>query len=113
MKKTGLILLSLVLVVAILTTASTSYAQNAFEKSMRKLGRGIVNTTTGWMEIPKQIYTESTDKNIAVGLTYGTAKGVGMGLVRTGAGVIDTVTFPFPINDYSPLLEPEFVFEKK
>lgn len=93
--------------------SSTCYAQGALEKCLRKLGRGIANTATGWMEVPKQMYIVSTEENIGLGLTWGLAKGVGMGVVRTGAGVLDTATFPFPINDYEPLLEPEFVFEQE
>jgi putative exosortase-associated protein (TIGR04073 family) len=45
-------------------------------------------------------------------MTIGLAKGVGMTIVRTGAGVYETVTFPFPIPEgYGPVLEPEFVFK--
>lgn len=105
--------LVLMLILFILSVSSTCYAQSAFEKSMRKFGRGIANTVTGWIEIPKQIYEVSKEDNIGLGLTYGLAKGVGMSIIRTGSGVVDVVTFPFPINDYDPLLEPEFVFEQE
>lgn len=110
MRRKGIVL---VLILLILSVSSACYAQTAFEKSMRKLGRGVANTVTGWIEVPKQIYEVGKDENIGLGLTYGLVKGVGMGIVRTGAGVIDIVTFPFPINDYEPLLEPEFVFESE
>lgn len=110
MKKRILILL---VITATLSLNSVCYAQGAFEKSMKKFGRGIINTATGWMEIPKQIYVTSSEENVALGLTWGTAKGVGMGVIRTGSGVIDMATFPFPINDYEPLLDPEFVFEQE
>ena len=42
------------------------------------------------------------------------AKGIGMTIVRTGAGIYEVVTFPFPIpEDYGPVLEPEFVFSEE
>jgi len=42
------------------------------------------------------------------------AKGVGMTIVRTGAGVYETVTFPFPIPEgYTPVIEPEYVMQAK
>ncbi len=89
--------------------ASQSYAQDP----AKKLGRGIANILTGWVELPKNIYDTSVEENILSGLTMGLAKGVGMTIVRTGAGVYETVTFPFPIpEDYQPVLEPEFVFSE-
>ncbi len=83
------------------------YAQDAFTK----LGRGVSNTLTGWVELPKNIYNTSAEDNAFAGLTLGTAKGVGMAIVRTGAGLYEVATFPFPINpEYRPVLEPEYVF---
>ncbi len=82
------------------------YSQNP----VRKLGRGVANIVTGWVEIPKNVYDTTQDENIFMGLTIGLAKGLGMSVIRTGAGIYDAVTFPFPIpQDYEPLLEPEYV----
>ena len=62
---------------------------------------------------PKNIYDTSVEDNPLSGFTVGLAKGVGMTIVRTGAGVYETVTFPFPIPEgYTPVIEPEFVFDK-
>ena len=97
-----------VAVVAILSIATSSFAQDP----AKKLGRGIANILTGWVEIPKNIYNTSIEANPLVGLTVGTAKGIGMSIVRTGAGVYELITFPFPLpEDYMPILEPEFVFQ--
>ena len=77
----------------------------------KKLGRGIVNTFTGWLEIPKGIVDESKANNVFTGLTVGTIKGLGLGLVRTGAGIYETLTFPIPIPEgYEPIVKPEFVY---
>ena len=95
------------IVVASLLTASVCYAQDPFTK----LGRGVANTLTGWVELPKNVYSTSTENNAFAGLTLGLATGAGMSLVRTGAGIYEIATFPFPIpQDYKPILEPEYVF---
>jgi putative exosortase-associated protein (TIGR04073 family) len=106
-----------ILVLCIAAVALPAFAQegSVIEKMGKKLGRGIVNIATGWVELPKNIYDTSVDtNNPLMGITYGTLKGLGMTVVRTGAGAFDTVTFLFPVpQDYKPILEPEFVFEEK
>ncbi|MFA5094445.1 MAG: exosortase system-associated protein, TIGR04073 family [Candidatus Omnitrophota bacterium] len=108
MKSRFLTMTILVLVVVgLLTVSAPTYAQDAF----KKLGRGVVNTFTGWLEIPKGIVDESKANNVFTGLTVGTIKGLGLGLVRTGAGIYEAVTFPFPIPEgYEPIVKPEFVY---
>lgn len=97
-------------VLAILSIATPSFAQDA----TKKLGRGLVNIVTGWIELPKNIYDTSVESNPFAGITIGLAKGLGMTVVRTGAGIYETATFPFPLpQDYKPILEPEYVLEKK
>ena len=108
MKYKGLII-ALVMVM-VLAVASASYAQDP----AKKLGRGLANILTGWVELPKNIYDVSVEDNPLAGLTIGLAKGIGMTIVRTGAGIYEVVTFPFPIpEDYGPVLEPEFVFSEE
>jgi putative exosortase-associated protein (TIGR04073 family) len=106
-----------VLILCLIAVAFPAFAQegSVIEKMGKKLGRGIVNIVTGWVELPKNIYDTSVDtNNPLMGITYGTLKGLGMTVVRTGAGAYDTVTFLFPMpQDYSPLLQPEFVFNEK
>jgi putative exosortase-associated protein (TIGR04073 family) len=96
-------------ILMVLNIAANCYAQDVG----KKLYRGLANILTGWVELPKNIYDTSVEDNILSGLTIGLAKGVGMTIVRTGAGVYETVTFPFPIPEgYNPVLEPEYVFDK-
>ena len=96
--------LAFVLVAAI---ATVSFASEPFTK----LGRGIANALTGWVELPKNIYSTSVEKNAWEGMTVGLARGAGMTIVRTGAGIYEVATFPFPLpKDYKPILEPEYVF---
>jgi putative exosortase-associated protein (TIGR04073 family) len=95
-----------VAVLVMINIATASYADDPG----KKLGRGLMNILTGWIELPKNIYDTSVEDNPLSGLTIGLAKGVGMTIVRTGAGVWETVTFPFPIPEgYKPIVEPEFI----
>ena len=103
--KKGIIVCVALLMIFSLTT--TCFAQDMG----KKLARGFVNILTGWVELPKNIYDASVEDNIFSGLTVGLVKGIGMAIVRTGAGVYETITFPFPIpEDFAPVLEPEYVF---
>lgn len=87
---------------------STATAQGRLEK----LVRGTVNTFTGWVEIPKNIYNTSVEENMVSGVTKGTISGLGMAVVRTGCGVYEVVTFPFPLPErYKPILYPVTVFD--
>lgn len=104
-----------VVIIAVLTifvmVAPAFAADKLPQKMGKKLGRGILNTLTGLLEVPRNIYQTSKESNIVLGLTMGTAKGIGMAVVRTGAGIYDAVTFPLPIpGGYEPVLEPELVF---
>jgi len=105
----------LILCMAALALPAFAEEGSAIERMGKKLGRGIVNIATGWVELPKNIYDTSVEtNNPLMGITYGTLKGVGMTVVRTGAGIYDTATFLFPVpQDYQAILKPEFVFEEK
>ena len=90
-----------------LSATTVCLASDAFTK----LGRGVANTLTGWVELPKNIYKTSVDENAFSGLTVGLCKGAGMTIVRTGAGIYEIATFPFPVpENFKPVLEPEYVF---
>lgn len=100
-------ILSLTLILSLALT-STAIAQG----KSAKLLRGIANTFTGWVEIPKNIYYVSVEENIFIGITRGTLEGVGMAVVRTGCGVYETVTFPLELpKEYKPIMLPEYVID--
>jgi putative exosortase-associated protein (TIGR04073 family) len=101
----------LLLLVAVVL-ASNLIITPCFADPMQKLGRGLVNTLTGVVEIPKKVYMISKDDNVLLGLTWGLVKGAAVGLLRTACGVYETLTFPIPAPaDYEPIMDPEFVFE--
>ena len=79
-------------------------------KVSHKFSRGMVNIATSPFEVPKKAYIESTRSDQWMEtfgrLFSGMFIGLGRTVGRTGAGVFDVITFPFPINDYDPILEP-------
>ena len=83
----------------------------SWRKALFKLGRGLINILTGWVELPKRMDETTTRSGLGVGLTFGLLRGCGYGFVRTAAGVYEIITFPFPAPpDYQPLMHPEYVF---
>ncbi len=83
------------------------FIRHNLHPAAQKLGRGIGNIATGWMEIPATMEKRYTPQDaptaIFTGLTYGLLKGV----ARTAVGVYETVTcaIPYPEN-YAPILPP-------
>ena len=102
----------LLLLVAVVL-ASNLIITPCFADVWRKLGRGLANTLTGVVEIPKKVFMVSKEENVFMGMTWGLVKGTTVGMLRTAAGVYETVTFPIPAPaDYEPIIHPEFVFEE-
>lgn len=109
MRRITLIVL-LLLTVAVLP--APAYAQSTLDKSVRKLGRGLVNFFTGWIEFPMQLSAGMSETGGVEGFFLGLGKGVVWTVLREGAGAYDTVTFIFPIPaDYEPLMQPPTVFD--
>jgi putative exosortase-associated protein (TIGR04073 family) len=78
----------------------------------RKLGRGLANTTLGWVELFKGMESVGQEKGFWAGATWGPLYGALNAVKRTAVGVGETLTFPAPgPNHYEPVLEPEFVLE--
>lgn len=79
-----------------------------------KLKRGALNIVTSPVEIAREIQLTSQEKNLLQGWTLGLVKGLGHGVLRLGAGVIDVLTCPFnfPDSNKGPLVDPEYVWQK-
>ncbi|WP_243373798.1 exosortase system-associated protein, TIGR04073 family [Geotalea sp. SG265] len=95
-------------------TVENAGPQEVVDAMASKAARGLANTATGWGEFPKQIYLTAKDDGIAKGLLVGPLKGVGMTLVRTASGLLETVTFfiPYP-GFYDPYFDPAYVWQKE
>ncbi|MDP2180419.1 exosortase system-associated protein, TIGR04073 family [Methylicorpusculum sp.] len=74
-----------------------------------KISQGFFNTTTGFIELPKNIINISHDQNIFVGLTWGTVRGVAHAVGRTVVGAAELVTSPIPTDDY---ISPPYVWDR-
>ena len=69
MTRTGLICFSFL-------ACSASFAEPRNEQGYaatvaEKLGTGVTNVATGWVEIPKTMYVSSSQEGLASGLTLG------------------------------------------
>jgi len=112
--KPGAALMTLALA-AMMLLSSPAHAQlerrdSDFDKMLHKLGRGIVNVLTGWIEIPKEIAEAWRETDPVSGFVVGGIKGIGYTIVRTVAGFYEILTFPMPFpENYGPIIEPEFV----
>jgi putative exosortase-associated protein (TIGR04073 family) len=107
-------LLSLLLLMLCATTCFALEGQQpeaVAEKMAVKLVRGVANTATSVVEIPKQSYLMVRDRG-PVGYLVGPLKGVGMAFYRLFAGVTETVFFAVPQPGYyDSMIYPEFVWQ--
>ena len=88
-------------------------AESYTEAMATKLGRGITNVATGWMELPRSVYYRGRDKGVLDGMTIGLLQGVGMTVVRTVAGAFEAVSFFVPAPGfYDPMLERPLVWSE-
>lgn len=89
-------------------------AAHAGDTAWTKFGRGLQNTLFGWMEIlyqPTAIHKDGVEWPIAV--PAGILKGIPWALARTGVGLYEVVTFPFPVPEgYKPIMKPESLLSK-
>ena len=69
---------------------------------LHRLGRGVVNMVIAPLEIPATMLRVAGQTNAVFGILAGGAEGIGNGLVRFGAGALETVTAPIP-SDGLPL----------
>ena len=79
----------------IVSSAGVSYAAGAeelFSGMGKKLVRGVVNTVTGWVEIPTQVYYGYKNESFG-GAIVGIFSGIWHGVGRTISGAGDIVGF--------------------
>lgn len=76
-----------------------------------KLIRGVVNVTTGWLEVPIQM-VENKDETLLLWIPHGFFQGLMQGGMRTFLGAWDILSFPLAPYD-APLLEPDTLIEPR
>lgn len=91
-----------------------AYAEDLGPQWNDKLGRGVLNIIGSPVELARTIHIQSRVKGAGYGWTMGLVEGIGRMFWRFGAGAIETVTFPFdfPKDDKTPLLMPEYPWDK-
>ena len=81
------------------------------EKMAVKFTRGIANTFTSIVELPKQTVLTARDMG-PVGYVIGPIKGVGMTFYRGIIGVAEAVFFMVPQPGYfDPMIDPPYVWQ--
>ena len=70
----------------------------------RKLGRGLTNTyeIVRWGELRRSIEQNAVEGSSGSGC-YGFIHGFDRSIARTGLGLAETITFPFPTPTYDPM----------
>lgn len=112
MKKPRVFLILLCLIFTAIATPAYAEDPGLFEQIGTKLVRGVANLTTGWVELPKQIYVVGTNEGWLTGALRGPFDGMGMFFARTISGAYEILTFPVPVPPgYRPMLRPEYVWE--
>jgi len=108
------IVVSLIVAVACMMAALPAFAMDAgqyAESAGTKLGRGAVNTATGWGEIPMQTYLGSQQDGVLGGVA-GFFRGIGLGVARTLTGAFEIATFWAPVpGEFKPVMQPATVFD--
>ena len=81
------------------------------EKMAIKLVRGVTNTVTSIVELPKQTILTGREMG-GVGYVIGPVKGVGMTLYRAVIGITEAVFCMVPQPGYyDPMIDPEYVWQ--
>ncbi|MBF0253011.1 MAG: exosortase system-associated protein, TIGR04073 family [Candidatus Omnitrophica bacterium] len=82
---------------------------------MSKLGRGMSNASSGWMEVLYYMQ-KGADKSGLFGVISSLPEGLMRSVQRTTAGVVEVATFPLKLppkltkeGEYDPMVEPEYV----
>ena len=104
--------LIVVLGMAELFTSAPAWAQDP----IHKMGRGVINVLTGWIELPKQLHVGSQEDNPIVAIGRGLMKGAGLMVLRGGVGMYEALTFALPYpKDYASPYErmelPDYAWE--
>jgi putative exosortase-associated protein (TIGR04073 family) len=90
--------------VTVLVVCASFAPSVSAQDPIHKMGRGLTNVLTGWIEVPKQIHVGSQEQNPVTGVGRGLFRGTSLTLLRTGIGLFEAVTFPvaYPSGFGSP-----------
>ena len=105
-------------IIALLVSVSGLWASPLAwaQDPIHKIGRGLVNVLTGWIELPKQIHLGSQEDHPVTGVGWGLVRGAGLTVLRGGVGIFEAVTFPIPYpkdfaSPYERMAMPDYAWE--
>ena len=79
--------------------------QSGVSLALEKLGRGVSNVACGWLEIPLTIGKRYAPADAGTSLVVGTITGLIKGIIRTGVGAYEALTFFLPLpENFAPIL---------
>lgn len=83
---------------------------------IHKVGRGLANVLTAWLELPKNLHLGTMEENPFAGVAAGLLRGSGLTLTRLALGAYETVTFPIPYpkeyaSPYEAIELPDYAWE--
>ncbi len=87
---------------------SSAMADSYSTKVGEKLGNGIANAVTGFVEIPKTMIITGRRHGATYGMTAGLFTGLFHSVGRSLAGALDIATFPVPTT---PIVQPNYVWD--
>lgn len=88
--------------------SSSAIANNYSTKVGEKLGTGIANAVTGFVEIPKTMIITGRRHGATYGMTAGLFTGLFHSIGRSLSGALDIATFPVPTT---PIVQPTYVWD--
>ena len=86
---------------------NTAMAHGYPTKIGEKLGNGVANIVTGFVEIPKTMIVTSHNDGMAYGMTNGFFVGIVHAVGRTLSGAFDVATFLVPTT---PLVRADYIW---
>jgi|GEM_PF-2717605 len=75
---------------------------------VRKLGRGAANVLSSPLEVLYHARNVKQHNGTIAGHTVGALQGVAWMGTRLVVGLFEVVTAPYPLNEFAPILQPEF-----
>jgi putative exosortase-associated protein (TIGR04073 family) len=85
-----------------------NYREQGYENTaVEKMGDGVLNATTAWTDIPKEMSRTAQNDNFFMGMTLGFGKGIAYGVSRGISGAYQVATCGLPPYDET-VMRPEY-----
>ncbi len=98
----------LVITTILLITTGPVFASQYPDKVVEKLGNGLANAVTGFVEIPKTVSIVGNRDGVIHGMTIGFLTGIANAVGRSLSGAFDIATFLIPTT---PFVKPNYIWD--